>query len=117
MKKSQVPRYDERFRGYGMNKIAHIAEVHANGTEFFVLPEVFVMAIRREKSKDWKKTFRDSKKERLIEMQALFNLKREELKKERESRERMKSWKLPKVLSRWSEKHTETKLCDTMVSF
>jgi len=81
MRKDQVPQYDERFRGYGMNKIAHIAEVESLGTEFFVLPEAFVMAIRHEKSKDWKKTFRDSKKQRLEEMQALFNIKREELKR------------------------------------
>jgi len=79
MRKDQVPEYDERFRGYGMNKISHLMQVSTN-TDFHVLPNVYVMSIRHEKSVDWKKTFRgDKKRERLIEMQALFNIFKNEL--------------------------------------
>jgi len=80
MRKDQVPRYDERFRGYGMNKISHLMQV-STITDFHVLPNAYVMSIRHEKSEDWKKTFRGEKnRERLIEMQALFNIFKNELK-------------------------------------
>lgn len=40
--KARLPRYDERFRGYGMNKISHLYEVAASGLHFVVLPHVFL---------------------------------------------------------------------------
>lgn len=50
-----VPAYDERFRGYGMNKISHLYSLHATGFEFFVAenPESFVVAGQHPKSKSW----------------------------------------------------------------
>ena len=41
--KSNVVRYDQRFIGYGRNKIAHIAELKAQGYEFVVLPDPFLI--------------------------------------------------------------------------
>merc|ERR1712066_569230 len=81
MRKEQVPKYDERFRGYGMNKIIHLLSVDAEGFEFHVLPEAFVVAGYHERSKDWKRTFKSkgSKSDRLLEMQALFNIARTEI--------------------------------------
>ncbi|XP_072173971.1 uncharacterized protein [Diadema setosum] len=43
LQKSEMPMYDERFTGYGMNKITHIFELHAAGYEFVVLPDAWVI--------------------------------------------------------------------------
>jgi len=39
-----LPQYDERFRGYGMNKIQHLYACSAAGLRFVVEPGVFVAA-------------------------------------------------------------------------
>jgi hypothetical protein len=36
-------RYDERFIGYGYDKVAQATELNAAGYRFFGLPEVFVI--------------------------------------------------------------------------
>lgn len=55
--KSSVPAYDERFRGYGMNKISHLYEMAKKGFEFVVVPNVFVVAAQHAPSKSWERTF------------------------------------------------------------
>nr|XP_054751834.1 uncharacterized protein LOC129257518 [Lytechinus pictus] len=45
LQKSGMPMYDERFTGYGMNKITHILELHAAGYDFVVLPDAWVIHI------------------------------------------------------------------------
>ena len=40
--KSLVPAYDLRFVGFGWNKVSHIMELAFRGTEFIVLPNVFI---------------------------------------------------------------------------
>ncbi|GFU20863.1 LARGE xylosyl- and glucuronyltransferase 1 [Nephila pilipes] len=42
-KTSAVPFYDERFSGYGMNKVTHITELFAANFTFTVLPDVWVL--------------------------------------------------------------------------
>ena len=55
--KTTLPRYDERFRGYGMNKIGHLYEVAASGAEFVVLPCVYVTAREHARSHSYKRVF------------------------------------------------------------
>jgi hypothetical protein len=57
MAREAVPLYDERFRGYGMNKISHLYAVASQGTRFKVLPAQFVIAREHAKSNSWKQTF------------------------------------------------------------
>lgn len=38
-----VPLYDERFSGYGMNKVTHITELFAANYSFVVLPDIWVL--------------------------------------------------------------------------
>ena len=35
--------YDNRFLGFGWNKVSHILELYASGYEFIVLPNAFVI--------------------------------------------------------------------------
>lgn len=41
--KRDVPEYDKRFVGFGWNKVSHIMELHAQGYEFVVLPNAFIV--------------------------------------------------------------------------
>lgn len=41
--KSDVVSYDQSFMGFGWNKVSHIMELNAQGYEFFVLPNCFIM--------------------------------------------------------------------------
>ena len=38
-----VTKYDERFMGFGWNKVSHIMELDAQGYEFVVLPKAFMI--------------------------------------------------------------------------
>eukprot|EP00549_Striatella_unipunctata_P011744 CAMPEP_0118694456 /NCGR_PEP_ID=MMETSP0800-20121206/12533_1 /TAXON_ID=210618 ORGANISM="Striatella unipunctata, Strain CCMP2910" /NCGR_SAMPLE_ID=MMETSP0800 /ASSEMBLY_ACC=CAM_ASM_000638 /LENGTH=406 /DNA_ID=CAMNT_0006592923 /DNA_START=141 /DNA_END=1362 /DNA_ORIENTATION=+ len=50
----QVPLFDERFQGYGLNKVSHIASVAKKVTStFWVLPGVFLVAPAHERSEWW----------------------------------------------------------------
>ena len=51
------PRYDERFRGYGMNKIQHLYACHCRGLRFVVEPLVFVVAAEHTRSESWRKMY------------------------------------------------------------
>lgn len=52
-----LPRYDESFRGYGMNKVSHLYECAAKGAAFIVIPTHFVAAHEHGKSASWQATF------------------------------------------------------------
>ena len=57
-----LPLYDERFRGYGFNKVSHLHEVHYKGAVFIVLPDMFIIASKHEKSSSalhWRRSGRD----------------------------------------------------------
>ncbi|XP_054708905.1 xylosyl- and glucuronyltransferase LARGE2s-like [Uloborus diversus] len=42
-KTNSMPLYDERFSGYGMNKVTHITELFASNYTFMVLPDVWIL--------------------------------------------------------------------------
>ncbi len=49
---SNVSAYDERFSGFGWNKVSHIMKLNALGYEFIVLPAIFVIHIPHSPSLD-----------------------------------------------------------------
>jgi len=51
--KRWLPAYDERFRGYGLNKVSHLYAVAAQGARFLVMPSHFVAAHEHPKSSSW----------------------------------------------------------------
>ncbi|CAM9994866.1 unnamed protein product [Scytosiphon promiscuus] len=66
--KAAVPMYDERFRGYGMNKVSHLLALATGApdtdqkpavgpAEFIVLRKGFVFALPHERSTAWEKTY------------------------------------------------------------
>ena len=62
MASRDVPLYDERFQGYGLNKVSHLASVaRQKGGEFWVLPGVFMVAPVHERSESWGKIYGSSK--------------------------------------------------------
>ena len=40
---SDMARYDTRFVGFGWNKVSHILQLHAQGQQFLVVPDVFIL--------------------------------------------------------------------------
>jgi len=52
-----LPAYDERFRGYGLNKVSHLYAVATQGARFLVLPNHFVAAHEHAKSSSWQSIY------------------------------------------------------------
>ena len=58
IKRQGLRKYDERYRGYGMNKIVHIAGLAMkDNIKFAVLPNIFVSASEHKKSTAYKQIF------------------------------------------------------------
>ena len=62
--RSNVTPYDTRFAGFGWNKVSHIMALHAQGYEFVVLPNSFMVHMPHAPSLDigrfrWSKHYRD----------------------------------------------------------
>lgn len=57
MSAQDVPFYDERFQGYGLNKVSHLATVAAKDGEFHVLPGVFLVAPAHQRSESWSEVY------------------------------------------------------------
>lgn len=41
--RKDIPEYDTRFVGFGWNKVSHIMELEAQGFDFIVLPNAFMI--------------------------------------------------------------------------
>ncbi|XP_067143548.1 xylosyl- and glucuronyltransferase LARGE1-like [Centruroides vittatus] len=54
-----IPEYDRRFVGFGWNKVSHVMELYAQGYEFIVLPNAFIVHMPHAPSFDIAK-FRSS---------------------------------------------------------
>lgn len=78
--RSTLPIYDERFRGYGHNKIVHLLSCHMGGLKFAVLPHVFVCAAEHARSDSWAKIY-DTRggDEHQVQIAALVTRVKEEL--------------------------------------
>jgi glycosyltransferase-like protein LARGE len=59
VQKNAIPLYDERFTGYGMNKISHIAAMIATKSyeSFWVLTNAFLVAEEHPKSQAWQAVY------------------------------------------------------------
>ena len=59
LERCPAPFYDERFHGYGKNKIEYIQHLRLSGYEFAVVPEAFVVHVPHQEStvkEEWKDT-------------------------------------------------------------
>lgn len=57
VRRALCPRYDERFRGYGHNKIQHLFSMHVEGFSFKVAADAFVVSEPHAPSASWTATF------------------------------------------------------------
>jgi len=85
MASRDVPLYDERFQGYGLNKVSHLAAVSVEkGGEYLVLPGAFLVAPAHERSNSWAKMYGKStsyeKNFNQLELKGLYYKFKENLK-------------------------------------
>mmetsp|Transcript_33706 Transcript_33706/g.70870 ORF Transcript_33706/g.70870 Transcript_33706/m.70870 type:complete len:1720 (+) Transcript_33706:221-5380(+) len=58
MASADAPLFDERFQGYGLNKVSHLATIASQKSgDFTVLPGVFLVAPAHERSESWAKRY------------------------------------------------------------
>lgn len=73
--RSNVPKYDTRFVGFGWNKVSHIMELEARGYTFIVLPNAFIIHMPHAPSFDIAKFRGSSQYRRLVYPILLYELK------------------------------------------
>ena len=52
-----IPKYDARFVGYGLNKVQHAVHMNAIGFKFVVAPLLYVHCYPHERNESWERTF------------------------------------------------------------
>ncbi|GIM05697.1 hypothetical protein Vretimale_10130 [Volvox reticuliferus] len=57
VRRDQVPLYDERFRGYGLNKVQHVYHMWAAGFQFRVLIKHFCVTVPHTRSLSYRAVF------------------------------------------------------------
>ena len=71
--------YDERFRGYGLNKCIHLKGLHCLGYSFYVIPSHFLVAASHERSQAHTQTYGPDSGFRKFVVAATYDRAREEL--------------------------------------
>jgi hypothetical protein len=71
--------YDERFRGYGMNKCIHLKALHSLGFSFHVIPSHFLVAGSHERSQAHTQTYGPDSGFRKFVVAAIYDRARDEL--------------------------------------
>lgn len=71
--------YDERFRGYGMNKCIHLKGLHTHGATFHVITKYFVLAYTHERSLSHQVTYHLNSKLRRYIIAKLYQIACKEL--------------------------------------
>lgn len=66
--------YDERFRGYGMNKCIHLKALHSNGATFHVIKKHFLMAATHDRSVSHRVTYNPKSKFRRYVIAKLYQI-------------------------------------------
>ena len=72
--------YDERFRGYGMNKCIQLKELSMNNVKFRVIKQHFLIASQHEYSTSYKQTYSKNSKFRRFVIAKLYQLAKNEFK-------------------------------------
>ncbi|KAJ1450244.1 glycosyl-transferase for dystroglycan-domain-containing protein [Pelagophyceae sp. CCMP2097] len=55
--KAVLPRFDERFRGYGLNKVVHALAMHSAGLRFSVVCGAWCAARQHARSEEWQRMY------------------------------------------------------------
>ncbi|CAM9139585.1 unnamed protein product [Discosporangium mesarthrocarpum] len=78
MHRGLVPIFDERFEGYGRNKVIFFFHLYALGFRFTVHPDLYLVHFPHAKSESWRRTFEDGQG-RLADILALYAHARAEI--------------------------------------
>lgn len=81
--RSRFPRFDERFRGYGLNKVAHAYAMAARSFDYYVANDVWLVAHGHAKTQDWHRIYDPNHSEydktQRLRIQALYNSFKQEI--------------------------------------
>lgn len=71
--RKDIPEYDTRFVGFGWNKVSHVMELEAQGFDFVVLPNAFIIHMPHAPSFDIARFRGSAQYRRSITILSYFN--------------------------------------------